>query len=235
MILPESIKSADPGAWAIAFVDSHPSIHYNVMLKWFKSAIAAGRAEAPPREPITIILESTIGPNSTRQWAHDDVVNAGIAAIKAKYSRKPEYHEIVKLDDDQCRKCGERGLHLCRAGLEAQLERAKRALKRAGFEDFGGDEWTPPINTVATDLHLKLYAMEQRAESAELALDMAGRDIERAATLDASYQSKEQKAMRIQVDESRGIVTWRENPPARTAWGTKTAKPGHVEIDTEGQ
>jgi hypothetical protein len=38
-------------------------------------------------------------------------------------------------------------------GLKFDLERAKRALLSAGFEDFGGEEWKPPINLEAADLY----------------------------------------------------------------------------------
>lgn len=32
---------------------------------------------------------------------------------------------------------------------ERRAERAERALRRAGFEDHGGEEWSPPVSTTA--------------------------------------------------------------------------------------
>lgn len=64
------------------------------------------------------------------------------------------------------------------AKVESQrilLERAERALKRAGFVDHGAQEWKPPVDTLAGellrtifDLENELASMEQRKDAAYL-------------------------------------------------------------------
>lgn len=51
--------------------------------------------------------------------------------------------------------------------LAKELERAKRALVRSGFEDLGGQEWKPPVNRRVAELQERVNELTKALEKIE--------------------------------------------------------------------
>ena len=87
--------------------------------------------------------------------------------------------------------------------LEKRALRAERALKRAGFEDKGGQEWKPPINK--DSFAPKYFAIEAENEKLWEFIKSIKEYINKAIPFYASGSEVDEKAL-YELERLKGLI-----------------------------
>jgi len=107
--------------------------------------------------------------------------------LRAMDIRDDKLFDIQSLRDSTIETLEDTRDHLLR-----RIDRAERALLRAGFTDNGGQEWKPPVNVEMGELYQKCFSLE--AEVSRLT-ELAEREFNNCTTRDVQIE-------RLQLFES---------------------------------
>jgi hypothetical protein len=145
---------------------------------------SSGRAADAPSEP-SELRQALIDVRHAIQFSHDSVGGIDKMPVMMHHAGT-----VVEFIDGVLKSRAADALDSQPTSLQSRLDRAERALLRAGFQDLGGQEWKPPLGPAPRFIEVPTVAAQQGsiADDAQF--------VKLLAAYDAAIYP-EQKALRL--------------------------------------